>query len=141
MPRPVPAELLPWALAALGAAVDEHPPALTVVAGDASNRRYFRLQWGDTSYMVAEAPPATEKNEAFVTVRNVLSQAGVRVPIIYAIDFERGYLLLEDLGDSSLLPALSTEEITRHSMMATILLDIINFLCRYDSSRFLHITL
>ena len=38
-PRPVPAELLPWALHSLGVATRGHTPALTVVAGDASNRR------------------------------------------------------------------------------------------------------
>ena len=38
-PRPIPVELLPWALSTLGVATNGHTPALTVVAGDASTRR------------------------------------------------------------------------------------------------------
>jgi len=90
----------------LGAVINEHTPALTVVAGDASNRRYFRLILAGQSYVVAEAPPATEKNEAFLAVREVLAGAGVKVPALYGADIERGYLLLEDLGDRLLLPEL-----------------------------------
>ncbi len=104
-PRPVPDDLLPWALAAVPAS-SPLASSFAMVAGDASNRRYFRLRRGDASYIVAEAPPATENNQAFVTVRNILAQAGVKVPAVLAVDFERGYLLLEDLGDDTLLPQL-----------------------------------
>jgi len=105
--RPVPAELLPWALSALGVCNHGQEPDLSVIAGDASNRRYFRLLLGARNYVLAEAPPATEKNEAFLAVRDMLSGAGVKVPALYAADIERGYLLLEDLGDRVLLPELS----------------------------------
>ena len=119
--RPIPPDLLPWALAGLAgqpgdgavpsaeavtAAVSEEP-ALTVIAGDASNRRYFRLKTGEQTYVIAEAPPATEKNPEFLAVRQLLADAGVRVPALLAADLDRGYLLLEDLGDQLLLPALS----------------------------------
>ena len=115
--RPIPADLLPWALSSLSMGF-QGETGLTLVAGDASNRRYFRLQRGDTRYIVADAPPATEKNEAFVAVGHVLSQAGVAVPNVYAVDYERGYLLLEDLGDHSLLPALNTETVDSHYQQA-----------------------
>ena len=117
--RPIPTDLLPWAMAALPETEGWKGPSpaagsLTVVAGDASNRRYFRLQLAHASYIVAEAPPATEKNEAFVVVRNILGRAGVTVPRIHAVDYERGYLLLEDLGDGSLLSALSDATVDGH---------------------------
>jgi aminoglycoside/choline kinase family phosphotransferase len=115
--RPIPADLLPWVLSSLSGGV-QGDTALTLVAGDASNRRYFRLQRGNTSYIVAEAPPATEKNEAFVAVRHVLSQAGVTVPKIHAVDYARGYMLLEDMGDNSLLPELNTETVDCHYQQA-----------------------
>ena len=127
--RPVPTDLLPWALASLP---EGSPPAeasrqavgsLKMVAGDASNRRYFRLNAGDSSYIVAEAPPATEKNEAFVAVRNILAQAGVKVPQIHAADLDLGYLLLEDLGDCSLLPELSVDTAEGHYQQAFALLE------------------
>lgn len=122
--RPIPPDLLPWALAGIAAQSGDgaapaaaagvaanHEPALTVIAGDASNRRYFRLKLGEQTYVVAEAPPATEKNPEFLAVRQLLADAGVRVPALLAADLERGYLLLEDLGDRLLLPALSDQTV------------------------------
>lgn len=113
-PRPIPDDLLPWALSCLQGAVTASPPGLAVVAGDASNRRYFRLACGGASYIVVEAPPETEKNEAFLAVRELLAAAHIRVPALYGADLERGYLLLEDLGDALLLPALATDSVDRH---------------------------
>jgi hypothetical protein len=86
----------------------------TVVAGDASNRRYFRLGLPGSSYIVVDAPPATEKNEAFLGVRELLEGAGVHVPALYASDLERGYLLLEDLGDRPLLAELGNASVDGH---------------------------
>jgi hypothetical protein len=50
--RAVPDDLLPWALAALPAPAPDPAPRLTAVAGDASNRRYFRLPLGRGSAVV-----------------------------------------------------------------------------------------
>ncbi len=127
--RPIPTDLLPWAMAALpqksqleGSLRVPTEGSLSVVAGDASNRRYFRLQLPEASYVVADAPPATEKNEAFVAVRTILASAGVKVPKIHAVDYERGYLLLEDLGDCSLLPDLSSATVDAYYQQAFELL-------------------
>ena len=106
--RPPPNELLPWALGQLAldaGHADSHPQA---VAGDASNRRYFRAALGGRSRILVEAPPGTEKNAEFLAVRALLAAAGVRVPALYGSDLQRGYLLLEDLGDRLLLPELTT---------------------------------
>jgi len=69
---------------------------------------------GARNYVLAEAPPATEKNEAFLAVRDMLAGAGVKVPALYAADIERGYLLLEDLGDRVLLPELNADSVDGH---------------------------
>jgi aminoglycoside/choline kinase family phosphotransferase len=84
---------------------------VTVVAGDASNRRYFRTDVDGASYILVDAPPRTEKNQAFLAVRQLLADAGVRVPALYAADLERGYLVLGDLGDRLLLAELSTDSV------------------------------
>lgn len=105
-PRPAPPALLPWALSVLDLAGGDSLPPLSVVAGDASQRRYFRLVHGTHSYVLVEAPPATEKNEAFLQVRALLAKAGVRVPALLGADLARGFLLLEDLGDQLLLASL-----------------------------------
>jgi aminoglycoside/choline kinase family phosphotransferase len=105
--RPIPEDLTPWALAILGTA--EHPGqvSLAPVAGDASNRRYFRLRVYGEPYILLEAPPTTEKNVEFLAVREVLEAAGLCVPRLYGADLQRGYLLLGDLGDRLLLSELN----------------------------------
>ncbi len=128
-PRPVPEELLPWACRALGVA--DTPGALRLVAGDASNRRYFRLALAGGDYILAEAPPATENNPAFLRVRELLAAAGVRVPALFAADLDRGYLLLEDLGDRLLLSALDCRTSDQHYGRA---LDILQQMASLDAS-------
>ena len=113
-PEPFFPELEAWARARLPECPDGVQTRLTPLAGDASSRRYFRLEAGEASYIVAEAPPATEKNESFIAVQEQLSQAGVRVPAIVAADTARGYLLLEDLGDRLLLAELSRDNADGH---------------------------
>jgi len=76
------------------------------VAGDASSRRYFRLAADDYSAICVDAPPQTEKNAAFLSVRDLLHKQGLRVPGVLGADLDRGFLLLEDLGDRLLLPLL-----------------------------------
>lgn len=98
--------LLDWAMTALDRASTPRPQ-LSVVAADASSRSYYRFTVEQQAYIVALAPPATEKNSAFVAVRTVLAEAGVRVPQIFAVDLEHGYLLLEDFGDQLLLGLLT----------------------------------
>ncbi len=46
-----------------------------------------------------DAPPPMENAGAFVTVTRHLQSLGGRVPEIYAVDDEEGFVLLEDLGD------------------------------------------
>jgi aminoglycoside/choline kinase family phosphotransferase len=99
-----------WALERLpGDAAAEWLP----VAGDASTRRYFRLRRGAESRIAMDAPPATEKNAAFRQVRGLLEADGLRVPAEFAVDLERGFMLLGDLGDRLLLDALSAESAPR----------------------------
>jgi aminoglycoside/choline kinase family phosphotransferase len=113
-PRPAPEALLPWALSVLGQSSSSTLPALSVVAGDASNRRYFRFDSGPHSYVLVEAPPETEKNEEFLHVRSILASAGVRVPNLLGADLDRGFLLLEDLGDQLLLPLLDADSVNSY---------------------------
>jgi len=101
-----PGDLASWALSILTPGSAEPVPPLTTVAGDASNRRYFRAMFGGLSYVLVDSPPATEKNQAFLAVRELFAGAGVRVPALYAADLERGYMVLEDLGDQLLLEQL-----------------------------------
>lgn len=113
--------LLPWALEAL----DQPPTTAAVllpVAGDASNRHYFRLQLPGQAFITVVAPPATEKNREFLAIRQLLESAGVRVPQLFAADLEQGFMLLEDLGDRLLLGELGDATADAHYTRACAIL-------------------
>lgn len=75
---------------------------VTILAGDASFRCYFRVKERGISYVVMDAPPRQENVELFVQVATAFAQAGLNVPEIIDADFDAGYLLLSDFGDETL---------------------------------------
>jgi N-acetylmuramate 1-kinase len=74
---------------------------VAALAGDASARRYARLtQDGKTAIlMLVPADHPEEALEPFIAVQSWLSQLGLSVPAIHAVDEPAGLALLEDLGD------------------------------------------
>lgn len=72
------------------------------LVGDASFRRYFRIR--DTARgrtaMLMDAPPPQEDTGPFLQVARWLSGHGMRAPEIYAEDGSRGFVLMEDFGDT-----------------------------------------
>ncbi|MYM94412.1 aminoglycoside phosphotransferase family protein [Duganella vulcania] len=82
-------------------------------SADASFRRYFRVNvlpeqqaaLGAT-LVVMDAPPERENVLAFVKLDEMLAHAGVSVPRIVATDYERGFLLMSDLGVTTYLQVL-----------------------------------
>lgn len=81
------------------------------LGGDASFRRYFRCQAQDKAFIAAIAPPATEKNHEFVLIAKAFAGVGVRAPEVFAADFEQGFLLQEDLGDTLLGDVLNAQTV------------------------------
>ena len=57
---------------------------------------------------IAMVSPASENNEAFLSVGAQLAKAGVRTPAVWAQSRQQGWFLLEDFGDQQLLPALAS---------------------------------
>lgn len=82
---------------------------LSPLAGDASFRRYFRLQCGDLSYVVMDAPPEKESVAEFIEIGQKLAAIGIHTPAILTVEASLGFLLLEDLGDQLLLSVVSKE--------------------------------
>jgi len=70
------------------------------LAGDASFRRYERLQGGARRAVLMDAPPQ-EDVRPFLAVARILQGLGLSAPEILAEDIEAGLLLLEDFGDST----------------------------------------
>lgn len=93
------------------------------VSGDASFRRYFRVQNSPSgrvqnspggsahnsadSYIVMDAPPEHEDCRPFVAIAEHWQRHGIAVPRVEAQDLEQGFLLLEDFGDTQLLSELN----------------------------------
>jgi len=86
------------------------PPAtLTAASSDASFRRYFRWEGAGRSFVVMDAPPPQENCKPFVDIAFLLAKSGINVPKIYAEDLERGFLLLNDLGNQTYLDVTDSE--------------------------------
>jgi len=98
--------------------------SLAPASADASFRRYFRLTFSEGDSLVAmDAPPAREDCGPFVQVETLLREAGLHAPEILALDLERGFLLLEDLGSLSYLDVLdddSADALYRDAMQALL---------------------
>jgi aminoglycoside/choline kinase family phosphotransferase len=91
---------------------------VSVASADASFRRYFRVSRGDVdpaawapkadSLIVMDAPPGKEDVAPFLKVSMLLEQAGAHVPHVHAADLKRGFVVMEDLGDTQYLSLLRT---------------------------------
>ena len=96
-----------------------------IVSGDASFRRYFRLRFEralqcdhelvsenkrhyllQSQFVIVDAPPAHEDCEQFVHVASLFRRAGVLTPRVLEVDYDRGFMLLQDFGDRLYLPTL-----------------------------------
>ena len=93
------------------------PAQMETVSGDASFRRYFRLNFAQNdeqkSWIAVDAPPEHENSRQFVDIAKSWSRAGVKVPTVLAFDETNGFMLLEDFGDTLLHPELTTEAADR----------------------------
>ena len=73
----------------------------TAMVGDASFRRYLRLNDGRRQAVVMDAPPPHEDTRVFATLARHLRHLGLSAPEIHAEDTRNGFLILEDLGDAT----------------------------------------
>lgn len=72
------------------------------LAGDASFRRYFRVQAPGRSAILMDAPPPHEDPRPFISVARWLTDRGFAAPVIYGEDLVTGLVLIEDFGDARL---------------------------------------
>lgn len=71
------------------------------LAADASFRRYERLHFHDRIAVLMDAPPPKEDVRPFLRIARHLTSLGFSAPRVLGEDVKRGFLLLEDLGDST----------------------------------------
>lgn len=73
------------------------------LAGDASNRQYFRVVQGETSMVLMKWEPFTDNNDyPFLSVLDHFGKHNVHVPKVLHKSPPKGLILLEDLGDLTL---------------------------------------
>ncbi len=90
--------------------------SIKVASADASFRRYFRISRGDVdpsgwapkadTLIVMDAPPGKEDIAPYLKISSLLEQAGAHVPHVHASDARRGFIVMEDLGDTQYLSVL-----------------------------------
>ena len=73
--------------------------AIVPLDGDASFRRYFRINGPAGSAMLMDAPPPHEDPLPYLRAAKWLDANGLRAPRILAEDAARGLVLIEDFGD------------------------------------------
>lgn len=92
----------------LGAVLDGAPFELSVASADASFRSYFRVHLpGGRSLIATDAPPAHEDLRPWLDVAARITGAGAHAPRVQAQDLAQGFLLIEDLGDTTYQRALA----------------------------------
>jgi N-acetylmuramate 1-kinase len=77
--------------------------SLHLASADASFRRYFRVSSAQGSRIVMDAPPDKENSQPFVDIATLLHHAGLRAPEVLAWDQPHGFMLLTDLGASTMM--------------------------------------
>lgn len=87
---------------------------LAAITGDASFRRYFRVNTGDQSYIVMDSDPDKLDNKPYIELNKVFSQHGFKLPKILQADEKQGFFLLSDLGNTHLADLLGDEDRTLH---------------------------
>jgi aminoglycoside/choline kinase family phosphotransferase len=86
------------------------------LAGDASFRRYFRVQRGDETAVLMDAPPEYEDVGPFLKVSGHLADRGFASPRTLAVDRDKGLLLLEDFGDDRIGRVIEREPGREHDI-------------------------
>lgn len=111
-----------FSLEPLSALARAHQPTkfeLSEMPGGASTRRFLRVSYADGERAVGMFfPDALKSEEAaddsllagrkwpFIEVLELLTERGVRVPALLGQDCDRGWILVEDLGDETLADRL-----------------------------------
>ncbi|HUP57412.1 MAG TPA: phosphotransferase [Bdellovibrionota bacterium] len=93
--------------------------AITKLPGDASTRQYYRLEGERETFILMSMESFTEHGQKlpFLAVQKHLKACEIDVPDVLAASPEKGLILLEDLGDVTLLRRLqdvSSADIERH---------------------------
>jgi len=95
------------------------------IVGDGSDRRFFRLQWGNRNLVVMYSPPETpfraRENIAFDYFSHYLASRSIPVPEVYISDTANGIFIMEDLGNLSLYDYIRRHSKARHTVYREVI--------------------
>ena len=92
--------------------------AVRPLAGDASFRRYFRVELAGRTAVLMDAPPDKEDSRPFLAFGKHLHDLGFSAPQALATDLDQGLVLLEDYGDGRVNPVLAEDASAEHEIYA-----------------------
>ena len=92
--------------------------AVRPLAGDASFRRYFRVELAGRTAVLMDAPPDKEDSRPFLAIGKHLNGLGFSAPQALATDLDQGLVLLEDYGDGRVNPVLAEDASAEHEIYA-----------------------
>ncbi len=99
--------------------------SLFALTTDAGSRRYFRLHSGTSSVLAVDANPEFEDTRAFLDIAKRISASGIRVPVIYHYNLEKGFLVIEDLGDTHVQLHCSRDAASTPGLYTTAMQDLL----------------
>jgi aminoglycoside/choline kinase family phosphotransferase len=105
-----------------------------LLAGDASFRKYYRIERGRDRVVLMDAPPPMENVRPFLNIARHLTALGLSAPRVLAEDIEQGLLLLEDLGDGTYARKLAegADETGLYALAVDLLIELHR---RFDVAR------
>ena len=82
--------------------------SISLLSGDASFRRYFRVidHQNETPFVLMDAPPEKEDTHPFLAIAHSWRNQQISAPTIHAENPSSGFLLLEDFGDTTFYQAI-----------------------------------
>lgn len=86
---------------------------LQMLPGDASFRRYFRVNDNGMTSIAMDAPPERENCRPFVAISRALRTRALLLPEIKMADLDQGFLLMTDFGNRQYLQELNSANAER----------------------------
>lgn len=123
VPAMIPPPATPDFLAAAGWA----GAIVSPLAGDASFRRYFRVDRNGASAVLMDAPPPHEDPRPFIHMAEYLTGIGLSAPRILHRDLDQGLLLIEDFGSDRMREAVDAD-LSREASTYAGLVDVLTAL-------------
>jgi N-acetylmuramate 1-kinase len=71
---------------------------VSYLPADASDRRFIRLSIKGATLIVVDSSLEKRKIPAYVAISSLLREYGFSAPTVYNVDYDSGYLVVEDLG-------------------------------------------